>query len=581
MAAENYDTVMRLLADDKMSPEVKKALGNLGDLERRMVSTARTSKKSLLDMGMSFTKFGKNLAFFGGALEAPILLATRAAESFEQSMFKVNRTLGKSPEELKSYGDEVKKLSLETGKMPGDLATGLDAALRAGFDASGALKVTGQGAKLAVGGAIELTDSMKLLTGAMSEYHTRATDVNKISDQFMLAQKGRTDLTVLAGGMKDVAGQAEAVGVKLPEVLAYITSMQKQGETTGESMENLKTLLGMMGKVPIAKNRGMLAWLNTLGTVSKTNRKAFALMFESPEQAASIKKTIDGMKGLTEEIRKFNSVGNSGTVTQTAFEERSKTATEQLNKLKAETGVLAIDLGTMLTPAVIRQVQAMTSLVEIGIKFSAKHPELSKGILDTAATMASLAVATGTAAFTFGKLLTMLQKLGKIGGVLGITGAGAATAGLVAAPVVAAAALSQTMKTKPGDLAYTKYGGFAWQKPVVAKKKNMYEDMEVIGVLSDPMQKVVENNQNAMEKDLKNFMAYLRKKEGIAKTEEYIAPLFLSDMPASNRLTNEGAGSGAGAPVSNHFNRIERVELHNVNGIEDLMHELSLIAESA
>lgn len=215
----------------------------------------RQAKESLEELQSPASKVGGDMEKLAGKLKlvsaaaAGFLTgAVKVAGDFETTMAKASTLMSGGAEQTEKYGQEIIRISNETGKSTNDLAEALYQSLSASVDEGEALEFVEQSAKLAKAGFLETADSVDVLTTIMNAYGYEAKDAAKISDMLVQTQnKGKTTVAELSQSMGQVIPTAKAYGVSFENVSAAYSYMTRQGINTANATTYLRSMIAELG----------------------------------------------------------------------------------------------------------------------------------------------------------------------------------------------------------------------------------------------------------------------------------------------------------------------------------------------
>jgi TP901 family phage tail tape measure protein len=313
-------------------------------------------------------KVHKSLALIGTAAIAGAAAAIHMAADFETAMSQV-ATL--SPAVAKNIGGiskQVLELSQVMGVDATKSATALYEAISAGVPAENAIDFLKIATKSAIAGVTDTATSVKGLTTVLNAYKLPASEAEKISDiMFQTVNLGVVRFDELNASMSQVIPMASALGVGFADVGAAVATITKQGTPAALATTQINAaMVALQRTTPemdkVLKNLGyttgtaMLKTLGFQGTMEALRKEADRLGIPLIELTGRLEgtsailqltgKNAEGARADLEAIR--GSTGSTGN----AFEIMNKTMNRSLESLQASFGVIMIQIGSKLLPAI-------------------------------------------------------------------------------------------------------------------------------------------------------------------------------------------------------------------------------------
>ncbi|MEG0297425.1 MAG: phage tail tape measure protein [Clostridium sp.] len=325
------------------------------------------------------------VAAAGTAAVALGVVATKAAMEFESQLANVGTLLdGDIKKRLGELGENVKKLSIDTGVSTDLLTDGLYQVVSAFGDTADASKILEVAAKSAKAGNATVTDSVNLLSAVTKGYgDTSAEAAQKASDlAFLTVKLGQTSFPELASSMGKVIPLASTMKVKQEELFGAMATLTGVTGNTAEVSTQLRaTIQGMLQ--PTSKmassikslgyenGQAMIESLGFKGTLDKLkesvggNEIAFSDLFGSIEA----KNAVLALTGAQAETftEKLDAMSNASGATEAAFEQQMDSFKARWGKITNHVKVMGITVGEKFLPAlnsVAKWVESKMPLVE-------------------------------------------------------------------------------------------------------------------------------------------------------------------------------------------------------------------------
>jgi hypothetical protein len=330
--------------------------------ERAIAAAGKGAKKGGLTVNL-----GKALAGVGATAGTVFAGAVESAASFEDQLRTINTVARLSDTELARVGDQIKGLSRETGKSTDELTSGFYDLVSAGVDASKAIDVLRDSAKLGVGALASTAESVDLVTSVLNAYGMDASESARVTDVFAKAvERGKVTAGEIGATIATVAPIAANAGIEIEELSAAYATLTARGTPAAQAAiqtsgairalmaptQALNRLQAATGKnfAEIAKQKGLQQAMIEIREATDQAGAAFAkasaelLKVKNAEQAERVLKKYQKTLGLTnEEVKQFaKRIGKEG-------------AAEGLNYLSRE--VVAGDQGLKIALGTVEAYQ--------------------------------------------------------------------------------------------------------------------------------------------------------------------------------------------------------------------------------
>ena len=352
-------------------------------------------------------KLGLPLIAIGG-------LAAKAFADFEATMVRIESLVGVSSAGVNRFAENIKKVSIETGRGPKELAEAMffiaSAGLR-GADATNVLSASARGAALGLGQTKVVADAATSAINAYGIENLSATDAVDVLTAAV--REGKVEADRLAPAIGKAIPVASAMGIEFHEVASAIAAMTRTGTDARTSAIQLRQIMqslldpsrqttNALKEMGIAEGElrrqadeeGLLAVLKRLRDLSIENADAFADVFPNVRALAGAL-DITGAN-LEENEAIFRALANSTGDTAEGFGKVQQTIKQQVAEAFANLQVQMIELGKSMGPLVDIFVFFVDTLASV-IEFVANN----KVIVTFTAVIAALAVTVGTMATAF------------------------------------------------------------------------------------------------------------------------------------------------------------------------------------
>lgn len=208
------------------------------------------------------TKIGKagKLIFAGLAIAAGAVFvsAIKKAAEFELGMAKVKAITGANIEEFEELTEEARRLGLVTAQTMTDIAAGMEALGRAGFEADEIIAAMSGVVALAESQTMELGEAARITATTIRQMGLEAADADRVVNLLAAtAASSNTTVESLAQSMKFFAPIAHAMGMSVEETVAAVGKLGDAGLTGGIATRALQTSLQGLAK-PTAEAADMM-----------------------------------------------------------------------------------------------------------------------------------------------------------------------------------------------------------------------------------------------------------------------------------------------------------------------------------
>ncbi len=359
----------------------------------------RTSK------GFDLDKTGRKLTT---GLTLPLVglgaVATKTSMDFDAAFVNMQTLAGVTADEVGGLKDQVKALSVETGRGPQELASALyflrSSGLGAG-DAMDALKVSAQASAAGLGDTAILADAVSSAMNAYAKSGLTAADATDVL--VATARAGKAEPEQLAGALGRVLPLASELGVTFKDTGAAIAALSLSGNDASTSSTLLTNILSKLLKpskqaaasleeVGLSSDgiRKMIAEKGLLGTLNELKARlgdnGFVKYLEDA-QAVQGALALTGQNG--ERVKGvFDEVNASAGGTAAAFKVWSGSEGAKAQRAMSEMKVALLDLGTKLSPLV-------TTIAGFAAQVAGAFSSLPEGAQVAIVAFAGIAAAAG------------------------------------------------------------------------------------------------------------------------------------------------------------------------------------------
>ncbi len=290
---------------------------------------------------------------------------------FEQKMAEVNTLVNVSKQDFGTLREEILKMSLQVPQSASQLASAEYDIISAGVSLKNSADVLRQSAKAAVAGVTDTKTAVQAGLGVLNAYGMGVDHLHEVYDQlFTTVKDGVTTFPELAQYIGQALPIARQAGVNFKEVGASIATMTKAGIKTPEAVTALKGAIRAL-VMPTAQAKKQMdalgiTWKGLIPTLKELQKYT-----NDPEILSRIIPDIQARTGLLSLIQNFKTLkvtlgdmNNAAGATKEAYSKIADTPTMQIQMFKNEVGKLAIDLGALVSKALLPTVRAIRELIE-------------------------------------------------------------------------------------------------------------------------------------------------------------------------------------------------------------------------
>ena len=348
----------------------------------------KTLKANSKAIGVGMTAAGAvGVAAFGS-------MASKAAD-FSKSMAEVN-TLG--IKDLEGLSDAVKDVSGEFGLNLADSAKGAYQAISAGAKEAETPLILEKAAIAATAGVSDLTTAIELGTGVSNAFGIEFGNMEQVFDQAFVAVKGGvTTFEELSASVGKISPIMAAAGLESGEMFAAIGALTKGGIATSEAVTGLKGAisgvlkptteaaklaesLGLEFNAAALESQGLGGFLDSVKEATGGNIETMTQLFGSVEALNTVLAlTGNQASDFNSLLKQMDSATGSSKEAFDAFVAANPAfAFEQM---KAKMAALAVDIGTILLPALITLAERIIPIVTAMRDWARDNPVLVEGLV--------------------------------------------------------------------------------------------------------------------------------------------------------------------------------------------------------
>jgi TP901 family phage tail tape measure protein len=301
--------------------------------------------------------------------------------TYEQEFLQILTLLGaKTKDEQEDIDKRILLLAKQWGILPVEAAKAIYQAVSAGQTLEQAFKLTGNAARLAVGSAAPLEETMKLLIGVMNAYagtsETAASVTDKLAKAIEIGAMRGSELVTSFHGVSAISG---AAGLSLEQIAAALATITLSGVPAEQAVTQLRSALVSMMAAESGHIKAIEEGLKSTKGQIRTYEQFKELMLKKPDgllqamlllnEAAGNDKTgglkemlgrIEGMQGLMSLTKNDGIVFREAIIATGAS---AGAAAKQFGIMEGGMNRMIIRLKTQLSVAMIQYAKAILPMI--------------------------------------------------------------------------------------------------------------------------------------------------------------------------------------------------------------------------
>lgn len=379
--------------------------------------SAKQKASANLSAAVSNLKAG---AVAAAAVAAPLGLAVNEAIKFESAMSDVRKVVDfDTPQQFKEMGDDILRMSQELPMSAEGIAKIVAAGGQAGIAKDELKQFATDAIKMGVAFDITAEQAGTMMANWRTAFGMNQTQVVELADQInylsnttAASSDAISDIVTRVGPLGDVAGisaagiaaigaSMAAVGVKSDVAATGIKNLALglvAGAGATKSQQEAFAQLGLSAE-DVAKRMQTDAQgtiMDVLSRIKQLPKEAQATALsdifgkESIEAIAPLLTQLDNLRS------NFNKVGDASQYAgsmEAEYQARAGTTANQLQLAKNNLVALAVNLGSLLLPAVTAVAGAMARAMGAVAQFVSEHQQLAAVILGTIGAIVGLTMA--------------------------------------------------------------------------------------------------------------------------------------------------------------------------------------------
>lgn len=433
---------------------------------QQRLNQVQQAQKANLDKRADYRGQILDTVALGATVASPVVMAA----SFETAMLGVAKQVdgardssGKLTSVYYEMGKQIQQLGREIPLATNEIADMVTAGSRMGVARDQLIDFTRTSAMMADAFELpagELADNMGKIAGlfkipipAIGEL---ADSINYLDDNAISKGGDIIEFLTRTGG---VASAVKVTGQEMAALGSTMLTLGERTETAGtaanamfqkfaaadKGTKNFKSALKELGISSAAVQKGMqqdatgtmMKVLEAIGKLPKEKQLGVMVELVGLEHSDTLAKLANNTEEWRRQLTLANSEAAKGSMSR-EFAARLQTTNAQWTLMKNRTSEVAVNLGSVLLPAINDTFKAISPLVNVVADFARENPKVTKAIVGTAVALTTLKVG-GLAlgyAFTFvkGAALSTVGLFYRVSA--GAAVAGASTASAAAGPTL-------------------------------------------------------------------------------------------------------------------------------------------------
>lgn len=375
------------------------------------------------------------LGVFVGA--AGLGYAVSEASKFQAELTKMITLVGVSQDQVASWGEDIKQMSIEMGADAQDMARALYAIVGGGEAGSRAMEVLEQSVKASQLGMGDMQTISRTAVAALQAFgDTGLTAEKSIDIMVQTIRSGNIEADTLAGSLGRVMGIAASLGLEFEDLGAFMATYSRLGVDASVAATGLNAALSLLLKpqkeardlmqelgIPVEHLRdvlredGLNAALMEMKEAIGDDVDALGTVIPNVRALASVLGTVGVQSEAYADVQR--EIANSLGVTNEAHKVWKGTFEATMASFKANTESVAISVGELLLPPLTLLLEVLEPLIGLlnmaaqgwGMFFEAIDKHMLKEVRDF---LDTIITAPEEAEKSFADLLAEVQKLDEV-----------------------------------------------------------------------------------------------------------------------------------------------------------------------
>lgn len=382
----------------------------------------KQARKQTASLEKNLKSLTKKSAIGFAAVTAAVTLTGLAFAKFQKDFTQVVTLLDKSSFATKSLKDGIKDLEkgvldlrAASGESFEDLNKGLFNLISAGIPAEEAINSLAIATNLAAAGGTNVAVAVDAITTSINAFGLKASDAERVSQLFFLAQKnGKTTVEELANSMGVAASSANSFGVSLEEVLAATAATTLAGKSTSQALTGLNQVfaniakptkdaadeaarLGVQFDTAALRAKGLEGFLNDIVNAEGFTSASIEKLFGSVEaMGVAFALTGEQNEAFTNTLRQLQNEAKLAETFNKALAEANSTVDKSLAKLGGSLQAVNVALGKEFAPLIIAVSEKLTTFAKFILNADSGILKITKNVILFIGAVTGLTTALGT-----------------------------------------------------------------------------------------------------------------------------------------------------------------------------------------
>lgn len=415
-------------------------------------SAINAPSRAITTFGNSITRVGANVRRFGNEMTAlgfrmgfvsagflgVAVASGKAAAQFETSIARIATLTDVGVAGARQFGQAILDIADDVGQLPSDLADAGYFITSTGItNIQTATDILLSAAKASSIGLGEVDEVARVLTATISAYGESVITPAQATDQlFEAVKRGGVEAEGFATSLAKVLPLASEMGVSFAEATAFITTFTVGGATASQAATALQRTLLAIEK-PTAGASDAFAKLGfvvndttnefrdlveeqglavALGTIRQRAEEAGVELAQVFGRVTALTGTlfVTSEAQLGRYLETLAAIKNSAGTAEAAFQVVTQTTEFQFNQLRATLQATAIQIGSVLLPAINQIIGRIAPLIATIGQLAAQNPRLvllATGFALVATAASGLLIIGGFLASAIGSVIAAVGAL--------------------------------------------------------------------------------------------------------------------------------------------------------------------------
>jgi TP901 family phage tail tape measure protein len=348
--------------------------------------------------------------------------ATVAFSKFEKSMTNVSTLVDTSKEDMDAMGQSLLDIAKRTPVAVGDLSSALYDVRSAGIEASRAMGVLEESARLSVAGLSSTKEATNIMTSALNAFSRENLTAKQTSDiLFKTVKAGKTTISELSQAFGSTAPIIQSAGVSLADFSAATAALTTSGVPAAQAQNSLRAAIVALQKpssnmTKIFKRLGVASGeelVQKTGSMGKAFEEVKKTSKELGLSVVEVTGRVEAAAAMTAIATVNNETYNDTLLSMQegvnavdeAFKKQRETLSANFQLFKNALNTTFIQFGSTVAPIASAGIQKITGLLNGLGDWFRDNAKAIKAFWDT------LLVAVGRVWESVGQLFTSIGKL--------------------------------------------------------------------------------------------------------------------------------------------------------------------------